>query len=195
MLVGTVLLVGGIVYALSDRTPADLVDDGALVPTASPPSVNRPEATATPDATTRPTSPAAAQPGTPQPGTPEPGGSTATATPSVEPVLAPVEVLNQTAVTGLAARASTALQQLGWTVTRVDNADLGTTATTVYVPSGLGEAGESLLRAVPQVTRARPAFEGLPADALTLVLAQPDAEQVVAALERDAADEAAVVGR
>jgi hypothetical protein len=105
-------------------------------------------------------------------------------------VLAPIEVFNGTALAGLASRASTALGSIGWSVTRVDNAAFGTVATTLYVPSGLGEAAETLLRDVPEITRVRPAFEGLSPEALTLVLAQPDAEDVVAALESDAADAA-----
>ncbi|MGA7690464.1 MAG: LytR C-terminal domain-containing protein, partial [Jiangellales bacterium] len=98
-------------------------------------------------------------------------------------VTSDVDVLNQTLTEGLAGRAARVVEQRGWRVERIDNATLGTPATTVYVPVGLEAAGEAFLQVFPEVTRTRPAFEGLAVDRLTLVLAEPDALGVVTAME------------
>lgn len=94
-----------------------------------------------------------------------------------------MDVLNQAGVTGLAGRTAAVLAEGGWTVGRVDDATLGAPSTTLYVPVGLEPEADAFLDAFPPVQRTRPAFEGLAVDGLTLVLAQPDAEQVVAALQ------------
>jgi hypothetical protein len=122
-----------------------------------------------------------------------------TSTP-VAPVVSPVvpdvsvDVLNQSAVSGLAARAAAVLADAGWTVGEVADATLGTPSTTLYVPVGLESAAASFVEAFPSVGRTRPAFEGLSVGVLTLVLAQPDAEAVVVGIEGSAADVPAPVG-
>lgn len=167
VVLGTVALVALLVYGLGDRT------EPAAAPTATPGEAG---ATASPTPT-----PAA----TPSPtGTPTPT-PTATPTPSPE-VRAPVAVLNQTTVAGLAGRAAAVLERDGWEVPLVDDAALGVPSTTLYVPSGLEDAAETFQADFPAVTRSRPAFEGLAPGQLTLVLAVPDAEAVVSALEQDA---------
>jgi hypothetical protein len=95
-----------------------------------------------------------------------------------------VDVLNQTTVGGLAARAAEAIEDSGWQVALVDNTSLGAPATTLYVPAGLEDAAQAFLDQFDAVTRDRPTFIGLPEDVLTLVLAEPDAATVVASLER-----------
>jgi type IV secretory pathway VirB10-like protein len=167
VVIGTVALVALLVYSLGDRT------EPAAAPTATP---GETEATVSPTSTPATTaSPTASPTATPS----------ATPTPSPE-VRVPVAVLNQATVGGLAARAAAVLEQDGWEVPLVDNASLGVPSTTLYVPSGLEDAAQTFQADFPAVTRARPAFEGLTSGQLTLVLAAPDAESVVAALERDA---------
>ena len=83
-------------------------------------------------------------------------------------------------------RAAEALSSVGWTTGRIDNAALGTPSTTVYVPPGLDDQAALLLDGFPALTRTRPAFEGLALDALTLVLAEPDASSVVEQMEQRA---------
>lgn len=171
VVLGTVALVALLVYGLGDRT------EPAAAPTATPGEAGATASpTPTPAATPSPT-------GTPTP-TPTPT-PTATPTPSPE-VRAPVAVLNQTTVAGLAGRAAAVLERDGWEVPLVDDAALGVPSTTLYVPSGLEDAAETFQADFPAVTRSRPAFEGLAPGQLTLVLAVPDAEDVVSALEQDA---------
>ncbi len=160
-------------------------DTAATTPGSTPSAVP----TTGPEPTTDPTgSPSATATGaatadadaTPEE-TPEPTGVPDGATPA--PVTSSVDVLNQTLTEGLAGRAAVVVDQRGWPVERIDNATLGTPATTVYVPTGLEAVGDAFAAAFPEVTRTRPAFEGLAPDRLTLVLAEPDARTVVAAME------------
>ena len=180
VVVGSLCVVAlGLLY-LSDRTTEDDLPDaaGTSAPVPSP-SMSVP-ASPSPSVSPEPT--------------PEP-----TSTP-VAPVVSPVvpdvsvDVLNQSAVTGLAARAAAVLADEGWTVGQVADATLGTPSTTLYVPVGLESAAASFVEAFPSVGRTRPAFEGLSVGAITLVLAQPDAEAVVVGMEASAADVPAPVG-
>lgn len=180
VVVGSLCVVAlGLLY-LSDRTTeADLPDAAGTSAPVPSPSMSV-QASPSPNVSPEPT--------------PEP-----TSTP-VAPVVSPVvpdvsvDVLNQSAVSGLAARAAAVLADAGWTVGQVDDATLGTPSTTLYVPVGLESAAASFVEAFPSVGRTRPAFEGLSVGALTLVLAQPDAEAVVVGIEGSAADVPAPVG-
>jgi hypothetical protein len=98
-------------------------------------------------------------------------------------VRAPVLVFNQTATAGLAASASASLQAGGWEVAETADATLGVPSTTLYVPPGLEDAAAAFGQQFPAVQRQRPAFAGLSTSGLTLVLADPDAVAVVAALQ------------
>lgn len=163
MVVGTVVLVGSLIYAMGDRA----TDQEAS--TTPAPTVDRPD----------PTSPA--DPPDPT-GTPTPS---ATASPSIDRQPSPVAVLNQTAQEGLAGRASVVVDARGWPVADIDNVAVGAPATTLYVPAGLAVAGDAFLDDFPEVTRTRPALAGLAVDELSLVLAEPDAVAVVDAMETD----------
>lgn len=174
VLVGTVAVVAVVLLAVADRAPDPLADGVGEVameptPTTSPP----PSVAPTPEANSSATSP----PATPD-SDPEASDSPTATVPSVT-----VDVLNETLVTGLAGRAADVLAATGWQVGLIDNSALGAPSTTVYVPTGLEAEAEALLDAFPALTRTRPTFEGLDPGRLTIVLAEPDAEFVVAAME------------
>lgn len=160
----------------------------AATPSAAPTTgpASSAEATASPTATARGVDGGATTGSSPSAGATPDGAPQATGAPDLAAptsVTSDVDVLNQTLTEGLAGRAALVVEQRGWPVERVDNAALGTPATTVYVPVGLEAAGEAFLQVFPEVTRTRPAFEGLAVDRLTLVLAEPDALAVVTDLE------------
>lgn len=183
VLVGTLAVVAFVLLAVADRTSDTLVDPVADATTSADETPPSPTPTATPSPSASPTvtSPADA--------TPDPTDvPTPTLPPEPVPTAGdvPVDVLNQTVVDGLAARAAEALSTVGWATGRVDNAALGSPSTTVYVPPGLDDQAALLLDGFPELTRTRPAFEGLALDALTLVLAEPDGPAVVEQMERRA---------
>lgn len=165
VVVGTLAVVALVLYSVGDRTPQGL----------------DPAATASPE----PTSMTLPSPTRPQSGTPSPTAtSTPTPTATVEPV--DVEVVNQTLQSGLAGRAAEVIESAGWPVSRIASASLGAPSSTLYVPDGLAEVSEEFQRRFPAVSRTRPAFEGLTPGVLTLVLAEPDAAEIVTALEQQA---------
>jgi hypothetical protein len=184
VLVGTVAVVAVVLIAVADRTADPLAEVGGDVttqasPTAAPPTPAEPTpaeptpAEPTPGPSSAPPSPPATVDGDP--------GATADPTSPVPDVT--VDVLNETQVAGLAGRAAEVLVETGWQVGLVDNSALAAPSTTVYVPAGLEAEADALTRAFPALTRTRPTFEGLDPSRLTIVLAQPDAEFVVAAME------------
>jgi hypothetical protein len=179
VVLGTLSVVAVVFVALGLQSAVESGSDATTTPAPTAASPATPSA----EATVRPTPEVAATPslspsatGAPDLASPAPGTSS-------------LDVLNQTVTEGLAGRAAVAVEQRGWQVERIDNATLGTPATTVYVPVGLEAVGAAFVRDFPEVTRTRPAFEGLAVDRLTLVLAEPDALTVVAAME--ATDETA----
>lgn len=180
VVVGSLLVVALGLFALADRTTdADL-----------------PGAAGTNDAVPSPSTSEAPSPSPSVPTDPTPTPTPAPTAPVVTPVVpeVSVDVLNQSAVSGLAARAAAVLTEEGWTVGQVADATLGAPSTTLYVPVGLESAAASFVETFPSVVRTRPAFEGLAVGALTLVIAQPDAEAVVVGMEGSAADVPAPVG-
>jgi hypothetical protein len=176
VVVGTVAMVASVLYSVGNRVAGDSSGEPTVTAATEPLPTGMAVVTPTP------TLPALARPEAAQ--TPTPSGALPSEVPEPTPaVVVDVEVLNQTSRSGLAARAGEEIGEAGWPVVRVDNAALGSPATTLYVPVGLEPAAESFVRSFPAVTRTRPAFEGLPPSALTLVLAEPDAEDVVGALK------------
>jgi hypothetical protein len=170
VVLGTIGIVGGLLFAFGDRTQVSnpLADAaGTGTPTAEPP-----EPTASP----------APSPSGESPAAPGDGAPTPTPSPTVSPEIELVDVLNQTDQAGLAGRAATVVADAGWPVRTIDNAAFGAPSTTLYVPEGLQGAGDDFADAF-SIPRTRPAFEGLPVDALTLVLAEPDALDVVVEME------------
>ena len=124
---------------------------------------------------------AAADPGLEAVSGPPPGSPAASSTRpapslSVAPAVTPavprvaVLVLNQTSRSGLAAEFRDVLDDAGWTVGGVDTFRGTVPATTVYYPPGLRSAAQALNAAFAQVHRVRPAFPGIPADKLTVIL-------------------------
>lgn len=85
---------------------------------------------------------------------------------------APTVVLNETTVTGLAARTAAHLRSLGWTVTGIGNWRGTIPTTTVYYPPGLLPAARRLAFDLG-VSRLRPRVHGMLTDQLTVVLADP----------------------
>ena len=82
----------------------------------------------------------------------------------------PVVVLNQTVRRGLAAEFRAVLAAAGWRVGGVGNFRGNVPATTVYYPAGMKAQARALAAAFGQVDRMRPAFDGIPADKLTVIL-------------------------
>lgn len=118
--------------------------------------------------------------------TPSPGGTgeeTAPASspePTPEPVRAPVVVLNQTTVEGLAARTAEALEEAGWEVVEVASFPSGVPETTVYHPADLEEAAIAMEAEWDGIDRVMPVFAGLSEEALTVILAETDQPPVPA---------------
>ncbi|HSK54733.1 MAG TPA: LytR C-terminal domain-containing protein [Jiangellales bacterium] len=116
--------------------------------------------------------------------TPSPGGTgEATAPgstpdpssePSPVPVRAPVVVLNQTTVEGLAGRTAEALEEDGWEVVEVGSFPSGVPETTVYFPPDLEEAATAMDDEWDGIDRVMPVFAGLSEGVLTVILADTD---------------------
>lgn len=82
----------------------------------------------------------------------------------------PVIVLNQTGISGLAAKFQEELEAGGWTVAGIDDFRGNVPATTVYFPRGMRPAAVALMEQFPQIGRIRPAFSGISASQLTVIL-------------------------
>ncbi len=109
---------------------------------------------------------------------------TATPTPTAEPTKAPptkpvvergkvpVEVYNNSGVTGLAGRMAAKANKVGWQVVGTDNWYGTVDATTVYYPKKLKAAAKQLATDLG-VERTAPAVEPMRLDRLTLILTGP----------------------
>jgi hypothetical protein len=131
-------------------------------PSATPTAT--PTATPSPKPTTKPT----VKP------SPKPTATRTSHPPPVAPpvVHAPTVVLNETGITGLAARTAARLRALGWTVTGIGNWRGSIPTTTVYYPAGRYAAARRLAYDL-HVSRLRPVVPGMLDDRLTVVLADP----------------------
>ena len=156
-----IVLVGVLILAFGENSADEQAETVATSPTTlvgpppgvTPPPSPSPRAEPSPTPTPTPTS------------TPTP---TPTPTPAVAKV--PVVVLNQTTVTGLAARFQKELEAGGWRVSGIDDFRGNVPATTVYFPPGLRAAAKALMAQFPQVGRIRPAFTGISTTQLTVIL-------------------------
>lgn len=91
--------------------------------------------------------------------------------PSSSPApLPPLTVLNNSRITGLAARAAVTFRAGGWPVAVIGNFRGLIPATTVYYPPGEQAVAQQLAARFPRVTRVLPRFAGLPGSGLTVVL-------------------------
>jgi hypothetical protein len=86
------------------------------------------------------------------------------------PARVPVTVLNNSRITGLAARGAERFTAAGWPVAAVGNFRGRIPVTTVYYDPGLEPAAREFAGAVEGVVRVRPRFEGLPARGVVVVL-------------------------
>ncbi len=81
----------------------------------------------------------------------------------------PVVVLNQTSITGLAARTGASLKAKGWTIAGVGNWRGNVVSTTVYYAPGHSSEAKLLARDLG-VNRVLPRVSGMRADRLTVIL-------------------------
>jgi hypothetical protein len=150
------ILVGVLILAFGENsdTAGNAGNSAALDPAVTvAPATPTPQASPSPRVTPSPSPPPTATP-SPTPATPR----------------APVIVLNQTAVSGLAARVRDQLEAGGWTVTGIDSFRGNVPATTVYYPPGLKAAAQALMAQFPAIGRIRPAFSGISSTQLTVIL-------------------------
>jgi hypothetical protein len=92
-------------------------------------------------------------------------------TPTVAPpARLPVTVLNNSRITGLAARGADRFAAAGWPVAAVGNFRGRIPVTTVYYDPGLEPAAREFAGAFEGVVRVRPRFQGLPARGVVVVL-------------------------
>jgi hypothetical protein len=94
------------------------------------------------------------------------------AKPAVERGKVPVEVYNNSGVTGLAGRVATQVSRVGWQVVGADNWYGTVDTTTVYYPKRLKAEAEQLALDLG-VKRTAPAVEPMRLDRLTLILTGP----------------------
>jgi hypothetical protein len=111
-----------------------------------------------------PPSPSAASRAAPRPDLPTPAPTVA------PPPRLPVTVLNNSRITGLAARGAERFTAGGWPVAAVGNFRGRIPVTTVYHDPGLEPAAREFAAAFEGVVRVRPRFEGLPARGVVVVL-------------------------
>jgi hypothetical protein len=171
VLVGVALLIFGVVALGRSGSP----DTGAAPAPASPSTGS--SASAGPS-TSPPVSPSPVPTeGTGAGGTvAPPPATTAVPTPTAtrtSAARAPLTVLNNSVIRGLADRAATTVQARGWQVAQVGNFAGQLPATTVYyTPGNAGEeaAARELAREFPQVGQVLPRYAGLPPTPAGIVL-------------------------
>jgi LytR cell envelope-related transcriptional attenuator len=170
-LLGVALLVVGVVAlggGASGPSGAAPAPSPSVSPSGgSPSSAGSPSATAT-EATP---SPNPTRTGTVAP--PPPTRPSATAPPRTAAARAPLTVLNNSTITGLADRAASQAQNRGWQVAQVGNFAGRLSATTVYYTPGdsAGQAAANeLAREFPQIDQVLPRYAGLPPTPAGIVL-------------------------
>ena len=178
VLVGVALLIFGVVALGGGGSP----DSGAAPAPASPSASIGSSAPASPSATRSDTpspvptegsgvgSTTAPPPPPPPPVTTAAPAPTATRTTAAR---APLTVLNNSVIRGLADRAASTVQSRGWQVAQVGNFAGQLPATTVYYsPGNAGEeaAARELAREFPQVSQVLPRYAGLPPTPAGIVL-------------------------
>jgi len=98
--------------------------------------------------------------------------SAPTSSPAAPAVKIPVDIRNDTHISGLAAKAETTLTSGGWTVSSTGNYTHTVTETTVYYQPGDQASAQLLATQFPKILRVLAAPSGLAVGHLTLVLAQ-----------------------
>jgi hypothetical protein len=166
-LAGAALLVFGVI-ALGSGTSGS---SGAAPAPVTPPPTAAPSASASASGTPSPTPTAGTGVGTePPPRTTVPAPPVPTRTSAAR---APVTVLNNSTIHGLADRAAAAVQARGWQVAQVGNFGGRLAVTTVYYTPGDARqeaAARELAREFPQITQVLPRYAGLPPTPAGIVL-------------------------
>lgn len=157
--VGTVAVVLAFLAVFGQEPVTDGADDIVAAPTEPAPTT---PAVSTGDASRSP------RPTVTRGPSPSPSPS-----PSPTAERAPVVVLNQVGVRGLAGRTAQRLEARGWEVIGTGDFSGTVPSNTVYYPPDLEDAAVALTEEFPQITsRTRDYFSGLREDALTLILAE-----------------------
>ncbi|HEY6749415.1 MAG TPA: LytR C-terminal domain-containing protein [Mycobacteriales bacterium] len=172
VLVGVALLILGVAALGRNGSP-----DRGAAPAPASPSIGSP-APATPSATVSPStvSPSAvptAGSGVGSTVAPPPAATAAPTPTRTTAARAPLTVLNNSLIRGLADRAATTVQSRGWQVAQVGNFAGQLPATTVYYsPGNAGEeaAARELAREFPKVSQVLPRYAGLPPTPAGIVL-------------------------
>lgn len=118
-------------------------------------------------------SPARSASATSHPATSAPTATATRAAPPPSPqevTRLPVTVLNNSRITGLAARAADQLRAAGWPVAMIGDFTGRLPSPTVYYDPGQEAVARALAAAFPKVERVLPRFPGLPGSGLTLVV-------------------------
>jgi cytoskeletal protein RodZ len=137
--------------------------------TSSPAQPTKTSAPAKPTApTTKPTTKPTAKP-TSKP-TAKPTAKPTTAPPPPVAVKAPLLVLNNSRIHGLAEVGKATFSKGGWTVVGTGNYTGRLPETTVFYSPGFNAAAETLARQFPTITAIQPRPAGVPGSALTVVL-------------------------
>jgi hypothetical protein len=148
----------------SGSTPSSAVSSPGAASSVAPPVTYPQSLTATPPPATT-----AAPVVTPSTALPAPSTSTSASTSAARP---PVDILNGTHVSGMAARADTTVTRGGWVVALTGNYAHSISATTVFYPDGQLAAAQALAAQFTAIDKLSPASDGLSTSHLTLVLAQ-----------------------
>jgi hypothetical protein len=82
----------------------------------------------------------------------------------------PVDVLNNSTITGLAHEVAAQVEAKGWPIDVIGNFEGRIPESTLYYAAGQHEVATLLAHAMPQIQRVLPRFSGLPGDGLTLVV-------------------------
>ena len=150
----------------SHRPSASATHSSAAASHSSSAPASSPAASSASTAPAASTAPTSAPPSAP---TSSPAAPT---TPPAPAVKIPVDIRNDTHISGLAAKAEKTLTSGGWTVASTGNYAHTVTQTTVYYQPGDQASAQLLATQFPKIRRVLAAPAGLAADHLTLVLAQ-----------------------
>lgn len=154
----------------SDRTGA-LAATTTVTPSSTSPTPTTPAATTASRSPTPAPSPARTSPTHPvAPRTTTPPRHTTTHTTVPAPAHPPLLVLNNSRITGLAARAAAQFAAGGWPIADTGNFTGRIPVTTVYYEPGQEAAARALAAQFPAIRRARERFVGLPGHGLTVVV-------------------------
>jgi hypothetical protein len=155
------------------HTPAPGSSQASSQHPSQPPST-KPSGSVTPSADAKPTKSAkptsSAKPST---STAPSTDTTSAVPPAVTTAMAPVQVLNNSRRTGLAATVASEVQAKGWTIALIGNLRGQVSEPTVYYSPGNRAAAKHLASEFTSITRIAPAADlGISAPGVTLVLTQ-----------------------